>query len=298
MGMDAAVAAGQHLTGIVGGAPPTPGGGSDQISATLATKSRGELYEVLAQMQALVKANAGQARAILLQNPQLTKALFQAQIMLGLVQLPPAANGAPHAAEQPLAGAPGAYMPQPQPVPGAHPQHTQPAPAPQPVPYPMLAPHPQPVYAPYAEQGHPGPLPAPAPLPAPVQLSAPMDPRAAPGDPRGAQGLQPGDPRGGPMHQPGAPMAAPAPGDPRLAGGDPRGAAQAAAQNPGMPYQGGQPYIEPGGGGLNQPPAQQPPYAGQPVGYGHQAPQAQAAPAQPAIDPNQQQGAPWMLGMV
>ena len=285
--MDAALMAGQHLTGIVGGAPPAPGGGSDQISAALATKSRSELYEVLAQMQALVKANAGQARAILLQNPQLTKALFQAQIMLGLVQLPPAANGAPHVTDQPLAGAPGAYMAQPQPMPGPHPQHVQPAPVPQPVPYPMQAAHPQPVYAPYADQGHVGPLPAPAPLPAPVQLSAPMDPRAAPGDPRGAPGPQPGDPRGGPMPHPGdprgalmlqsgAPMAAPAPGDPRLAGGDPRGAPQAPMQNPGMPYQGLQPYVEPGAGG-----------------YGHQAPQAQAAQAQPAADPNQQQGAPW-----
>ncbi len=80
--MDVAAAAGQSLTGLVGGPPPAPGGGSDQISAALASKSRGELFEVLAQMQALVRASPGQARAILAQNPQLTKALFQAQIMV------------------------------------------------------------------------------------------------------------------------------------------------------------------------------------------------------------------------
>jgi hypothetical protein len=39
-------------------------------------------------VQTLVQQNQQQARQVLMANPQLTKALFQAQIMLGMVRPP------------------------------------------------------------------------------------------------------------------------------------------------------------------------------------------------------------------
>ena len=52
-------------------------GPADGITSTLAGMSREQLYEVMAQMKALIQQNPGQARQIMVQNPQLTKALFQ-----------------------------------------------------------------------------------------------------------------------------------------------------------------------------------------------------------------------------
>ncbi|KAH7857135.1 hypothetical protein Vadar_009388 [Vaccinium darrowii] len=63
----------------------------DGTSANLAGMSKNELYDVMCQMKTLIEQNQQQAREILVQNPQLTKTLFQAQIMLGMVQ-PPQAN--------------------------------------------------------------------------------------------------------------------------------------------------------------------------------------------------------------
>ncbi|KAG5522600.1 hypothetical protein RHGRI_034676 [Rhododendron griersonianum] len=73
----------------------------DGISANLAGMSKNQLYEIMCQMKAsqtsqyhtapmLIEQNQQQARQILIQNPLLTKALFQAQIMLGMVQPPQA----------------------------------------------------------------------------------------------------------------------------------------------------------------------------------------------------------------
>ncbi|KAF7819877.1 cleavage stimulating factor 64 isoform X2 [Senna tora] len=62
----------------------------DGLSANLAGMSKNQLYEIMSQMKSLIEQNQQQARQILIQNPMLTKALFQAQIMLGMVQPPPA----------------------------------------------------------------------------------------------------------------------------------------------------------------------------------------------------------------
>ncbi|KAL0441541.1 UNVERIFIED_CONTAM: Cleavage stimulating factor 64 [Sesamum radiatum] len=62
----------------------------DGVSPSLAGMSRNQLYEIMSQMKTLVEQNKQQARQILIQNPVLTKALFQAQIMLGMVQSPQA----------------------------------------------------------------------------------------------------------------------------------------------------------------------------------------------------------------
>ncbi|PIA39753.1 hypothetical protein AQUCO_02600306v1 [Aquilegia coerulea] len=63
---------------------------SDSFTANLAGMSKNQLYDIMSQMKILIEQNQQQARQILVDNPALTKALFQAQIMLGMVQPPQA----------------------------------------------------------------------------------------------------------------------------------------------------------------------------------------------------------------
>ncbi|KAK7393343.1 hypothetical protein VNO78_21896 [Psophocarpus tetragonolobus] len=62
--------------------------GGEGLSVNLAGMSKNQLYDIMSQMKSLIEQNQLQARQILIQNPMLTKALFQAQIMLGMVQPP------------------------------------------------------------------------------------------------------------------------------------------------------------------------------------------------------------------
>ncbi|RDY11101.1 Cleavage stimulating factor 64 [Mucuna pruriens] len=62
--------------------------GVEGLSANFAGMSKNQLYDIMSQMKNLIEQNQQQARQILIQNPMLTKALFQAQIMLGMVQPP------------------------------------------------------------------------------------------------------------------------------------------------------------------------------------------------------------------
>lgn len=74
--------------------PPNGGGiastavGTDSLSSQLAGMSKHQLYQIVSQMKDLIHQNQQQARQILIANPQLTKTLFQAQIMLGMVRAP------------------------------------------------------------------------------------------------------------------------------------------------------------------------------------------------------------------
>ncbi|KAM1081314.1 hypothetical protein ACFX2B_015637 [Malus domestica] len=60
----------------------------DGLPANIAGMSKNQLYDIMSQMKNLIEQNQQQARQILIQNPPLTKALFQAQIMLGMVRPP------------------------------------------------------------------------------------------------------------------------------------------------------------------------------------------------------------------
>ncbi len=86
MGVESARAASHSLAAMTNSPAPAPGGSGELISSALGTKTRAELYEIMAQMKSLVQQNPEQARQILVQNAQLTKALFQAEIMLGMVK--------------------------------------------------------------------------------------------------------------------------------------------------------------------------------------------------------------------
>lgn len=74
------------------------------LAANLAGMSKTQLYDIMSQMKSLIEQNQHQARQILIQNPLLTRALFQAQIMLGMVKPPqpvPLPSTQPQAPQQP-----------------------------------------------------------------------------------------------------------------------------------------------------------------------------------------------------
>lgn len=75
----------------VGGA--APGAPADPLTARLGEVSPRQMHDILVQMRTLAASNPGQARALLLAHPALTRALFQAQLMLGMVAS--AAEGGP-----------------------------------------------------------------------------------------------------------------------------------------------------------------------------------------------------------
>ncbi|XP_022137042.1 RNA-binding protein 33 isoform X1 [Momordica charantia] len=58
------------------------------LPESIAGMSKNQLYDIMSQMKTLIEQNQQQAKQILIQNPLLTKALFQAQIMLGMVRPP------------------------------------------------------------------------------------------------------------------------------------------------------------------------------------------------------------------
>ncbi|KAH9554497.1 hypothetical protein CY35_08G066600 [Sphagnum magellanicum] len=105
LGQSIAVAAACIMAGALGGnrqqygpnvnghSMPMANGGTgvksnDALTNNLAGMSKHQLYEVMVQMKMLIQQNQQQARQVLIANPQLTKALFQAQIMLGMVRPP------------------------------------------------------------------------------------------------------------------------------------------------------------------------------------------------------------------
>jgi hypothetical protein len=49
----------------------------------LGSLSRGQLFDIMAQLKLMAMQNQGQLRELLLGHPQLSKALLQAQVLLG-----------------------------------------------------------------------------------------------------------------------------------------------------------------------------------------------------------------------
>lgn len=93
----------------------------DGLSMNLAGMSKNQLYDIMSQMKTLIEQNQDQARQILIQNPLLTKALFQAQIMLGMLQPPQEIpNIQPAGSQHPQKPTPPAQQPNAQatPLPG------------------------------------------------------------------------------------------------------------------------------------------------------------------------------------
>jgi len=93
------------------------GPGQDQITDALSKMPRAALYDIMAQMKGLIQQNQQQARQILVTNPSLTRALFQAQILLGMLKNPLSSDATP-----PQALPQGPPQQQPVPMPGPAPQ--------------------------------------------------------------------------------------------------------------------------------------------------------------------------------
>ncbi len=96
------------------------GPGQDQITDALSKMPRAALYDIMAQMKGLIQQNQQQARQILVTNPSLTRALFQAQILLGMLKNPLSSDVTP-----PQALPQGPPQQQPVPMPGPAPQQHQ-----------------------------------------------------------------------------------------------------------------------------------------------------------------------------
>lgn len=84
--MSPAVGGGLDMGSLPAGREPPPGQkATDAISKTLAEVNPGEMQRVMADMKALVTAQPEQARQLLTDRPQLAYALFQAMLLLNIV---------------------------------------------------------------------------------------------------------------------------------------------------------------------------------------------------------------------
>ena len=101
MGASAASLAAQQMSAAgLGG-----GGGMDAVTARLAEMSPAQLFSVMNQLKSLTQQNQSQARQLLVNHPQLTLALFQAQLALGMAK-PPAPSAMGGAGAPPLVRVP------------------------------------------------------------------------------------------------------------------------------------------------------------------------------------------------
>ncbi|KAF9084508.1 hypothetical protein BGX29_007884 [Mortierella sp. GBA35] len=146
-------------------APKAPGiSSADAISAVLATMTPQNVFDLISSMKVLGASEPERAKAVLNDNPQLSYALFQALLMMNLVE-PSSLQRmfGPNAAAAPsMSTPPQQHMP---PVPPSHPGMVPP---PQP---PHLQQQQQPPQ--FAPQGYPGMVQAPQPpQPQPPQLVA------------------------------------------------------------------------------------------------------------------------------
>ncbi|XP_072950580.1 cleavage stimulating factor 64 [Typha angustifolia] len=94
MGLPLAANAATYMAGTLGGPqiasnqnglPIQPGTQNDPLTHYLARMSRQQLQEILSELKSLATQNKALARQLLQGSPQLPKALFQAQIMLGMI---------------------------------------------------------------------------------------------------------------------------------------------------------------------------------------------------------------------
>jgi cleavage stimulation factor subunit 2 len=90
------------------GSSMTPTGAAmDLLTKRVADLTPTQMYEIMSQMKQMQQSDPTQARTLLIQNPQLSLALFQAQLVLGMVK--PPSSAAP--AQAPAARAPAAAPP-------------------------------------------------------------------------------------------------------------------------------------------------------------------------------------------
>lgn len=130
------------LPELPGGTDPPPNlTATDAISRTLDTLPPPQLLDILSQMKGLVMTDPAKATELLRKAPQLAYALFQALLLLNLVE----PNMLTQIVEQSSGPPPSAVPPRQAPPVAVQPQHNYAQYAPQPTPTPaMHAPPPQP----------------------------------------------------------------------------------------------------------------------------------------------------------
>ncbi|BGP14706.1 hypothetical protein JCM10213v2_002657 [Rhodosporidiobolus nylandii] len=196
MGAGAAPLQNQQARPLPPGVPLDQGkSATDKITETIGTMAPGQLLDVMSQMKALVIASPYEARALLQANPQLSYALFQAMLCMGIVDpakaFPGAAPNLPPPSSAP--SGPASYGGAPPPPPpasygGAAPQYNAApssygTPPPGPQSYNGPASYNRPV-----QPAAPAPLSytgrqAPAPGPGPASYNGPSSAAAAPPPP-------------------------------------------------------------------------------------------------------------------
>lgn len=74
-----------------GGSMTPTGAAMDLLTKRVADLTPTQMYEIMSQMKQMQQSDPTQARTLLIQNPQLSLALFQAQLVLGMVKPPSSA---------------------------------------------------------------------------------------------------------------------------------------------------------------------------------------------------------------
>ncbi|KAK8580139.1 hypothetical protein V6N13_143265 [Hibiscus sabdariffa] len=96
IGLHSAITAATHMAEALGGVQAglqhnqnallgQPAPATDPLTLHLAKMSRSQLNEIMSELKKMATQNKERARELLLSKPQLLKAIFQAQIMLGMV---------------------------------------------------------------------------------------------------------------------------------------------------------------------------------------------------------------------
>ncbi len=83
--------------------PRTEGAGGEQVAGVIASMNPAQLYQIVQQTKAMVDAAPERAKGFLVANPQMTYAVLQAQVLLGMApQLVQAARQRKHLQQQQL----------------------------------------------------------------------------------------------------------------------------------------------------------------------------------------------------
>ncbi|GAX80363.1 hypothetical protein CEUSTIGMA_g7802.t1 [Chlamydomonas eustigma] len=86
VGAGSAAAAAQEMSHMLDSPAMAAGPAQEQIDHVLGGKSPLQLFQAVSQMKTFLQQNPAGARQALISQPQLTRALFQAQILLGMIQ--------------------------------------------------------------------------------------------------------------------------------------------------------------------------------------------------------------------
>lgn len=88
MGMQAAAMSAQQVRALLNGSASSDPEVQEQLNAAFASMSRVQLYDIMREMKGLIAQDRGGAIQYFAERPGLTKALFQGQILLGMVKAP------------------------------------------------------------------------------------------------------------------------------------------------------------------------------------------------------------------